>query len=447
MIPPRANDITVRTQVDLSNSTGKPLYLILIATKPCYIKLASLILALEEKQVPYLAIDTGQHFEKDLVNAREELQYEQLVSVYLHVRGGMLERTGDLAEKINWLGTLLQNTGLRMPAIPVVSGDTYTAGMFPLLWYLKTSIRSIHVEAGLRSYSPFHHLGASAAYQDYIDLQRSSCEWRSVRDDPFPEGIDTRLASLCSQLYLAPVSFNEQRLLEEGVSGTDIRIVGSLSADAVALIRRERIQQSIFEIYPFLSEGKWLRVDLHRRENMDGRTLQILFEAMQQLGDSGVQIILVLSNALSKAIQVYGLQQQLATLQRKGNIRVTPLWPLYHHVMEFLASSHCLGVYTDSGGLQEETQIMDIPCITCRFSTDRPETILQVHNNLLVPPVNATFIYASLLHIFSNRDTLFSNQEKQLYQVAVGDRIAGILQTYVPVASRVEQDIFEAATV
>jgi UDP-N-acetylglucosamine 2-epimerase (non-hydrolysing) len=155
LITPYVNDQLVENQIHLANSTHRPLYLVLIATKPCYIKLASLVLSLHAQSIPFLAIDAGQHFDKELINAQHELQYGHLIPIFLNIRGTLLERTGDLSGKISWLAGFLQNKGLRERAIPVVSGDTSTAGIFPILWYLKTSVRSIHVEAGLRSLSPF----------------------------------------------------------------------------------------------------------------------------------------------------------------------------------------------------------------------------------------------------------------------------------------------------
>ena len=137
--------------VDAANRRGRPLYLIVLGTKPCYIKLASLIFALKHHQVPFLLVDAGQHYQPVLVNVRQEFGYRQLIGVYLSIRGDLIQRTADLGHKLKWLNNELRIAGLREPAIPVVSGDTSTAAFVPIFWYLVTGLKSVHVEAGLRS--------------------------------------------------------------------------------------------------------------------------------------------------------------------------------------------------------------------------------------------------------------------------------------------------------
>jgi UDP-N-acetylglucosamine 2-epimerase (non-hydrolysing) len=268
-----------------------------------------------------------------------------------------------------------------------------------------------------------------------------------VRDEPFPEGIDTRLATVCSQLLFAPVSINRQILLKEGQSSKDIHIVGSLSADAVDLICRQPADSSVFNIYPFLKEGSWIRIDLHRRENMMATTIRNILEAVQKLARRGFRIIIIMTNALNRAIQVHDLKNEVAELLKYENVKITPIWQEYYHVIEFIRSGHCLGLYTDSGGLQEETQILNVPCITCRYSTDRPETVILVKNNLLVPPFSATFISQSLEYIFTNKPDLFTNHDRLLYSTDVGKKIADILKDHSPVPSPVLHDVFDSAVI
>src|SRR6185369_15640523 len=143
-----------RYAINLANQEGRPLFLLVVATKPCYIKLASLAFALQRKGVPFLLVDTGQHFDPVLTGAKEELNYQHLISVNLCIKGDLLERTVDLAHKIRWLAQELRAAGLSESPIPVVSGDTSSAALFPIFWYLQTGCRSVHVEAGLRSFGP-----------------------------------------------------------------------------------------------------------------------------------------------------------------------------------------------------------------------------------------------------------------------------------------------------
>ena len=151
----------------------------------------------------------------------------------------------------------------------------------------------------------------------------------------------------------------------------------------------------------------------------------------------------MVSNALNKGIRTLGLGDVWAALQEQEGVKVTPLWTHYQHVIEFMRSPHCRGIYTDSGGLQEETQVLDIPCITCRYSTDRPETIWQVQNNILVPPYSASLISSSLEYILEHDRSIFSNHDKLLYGRNVGEKMADILQDYIPLPMLTIQDIFD----
>ena len=117
-------------------------------------ELASLIFALQHREIPFLLIDTGQHYESVLVNVRQEFNYRHLIGVYLSIRGDLIQRTADLSHKLKWLNNELRIARLREPAIPVVSGDTSTAAFMPIFWYLLSGLKSVHVEAGLRSSGP-----------------------------------------------------------------------------------------------------------------------------------------------------------------------------------------------------------------------------------------------------------------------------------------------------
>ncbi|SEE62732.1 UDP-N-acetylglucosamine 2-epimerase (non-hydrolysing) [Rhizobiales bacterium GAS191] len=419
--------------VEHANAQGRPLYLIVLATKPCYIKLASLVLECMALDVPFLLIDSGQHYDPDLTGAKQELGYEHLVAAGLGVRGTLIERAAQLAHGVAALTERLRECGIRIPVVPVVSGDTSTAALFPQFWYFANGMRSVHVEAGLRSLGPHCPQGWDAL----DDLsEQLDCSWQRFRDEPFPETVDTGLASVVSDLLLAPVQRNVDQLVREDYSADRIACVGSLSSDAVRLALALPSSVSIFERYPRLAVGRWLRVDLHRRENMTPPRLEAVLEGLARLSAQGVPIVLVKTNALMGALHQHGLAGLLERAVRLG-VAVHELWPRYADVVGFLASPHCLAVYTDSGGLQEEANILGVPCITCRFSTDRPETVLDAKTNLLLPPLSADFVHRHLSMLL-RRDPIAVwpglSERSTLYNDAVGRRIAQRLKIYHPPA-------------
>ena len=424
------NDRLLREAVAAANDSGRPLFLVALATKPCYIKLAGLAKALAGQDVPHLLLDVGQHYEPLLTGAREEFSYDHLIAIHLQIRGGMLERTADMALKLKLLALELRRRGLRTPPIPVVSGDTSTAAFLPLFWYLLTGYRSVHVEAGLRSSGP-------AARWEWRGLEQllsqRQAPWLKDRDTPFPEAFDTTVASTACDLLLAPVQRNADNLLNEGYDPAKMVVVGSLSADAVSLASGVAAPQASPQLEE-LKEGRWLRVDIHRRENMTPLRLTAILRGLSRFAGSGGKLVLVMSNALRTAIERHNLHDLLRRLQRCEGVLVQDLWPSYFHVISFLKSPNCLAIFTDSGGLQEEANILGVPCITCRFSTDRPETVLDGETNILLPPADEELIAAGLESILSARpERVFAGlPDSNLYGERVGERITTELSRYAP---------------
>jgi len=80
--------------VTAANDLGVPLLMLFLATRPCYVKLASVATALRSSRIPYLLIDSGQHYDPDLTEPRRELGYERDISVYLRTRGDLVKRLG-----------------------------------------------------------------------------------------------------------------------------------------------------------------------------------------------------------------------------------------------------------------------------------------------------------------------------------------------------------------
>lgn len=414
--------------LERAQAETQAVYLLVIATKPCYIKLASLVKQLRARAVPTLILDAGQHYDAILTGAASELRYLDEIDIFLDIRGSILGRTADLARQIEHLHAHLQtfssSVGLRF--IPVVSGDTSTSGTFPLFWYLQTGVRAIHVEAGLRSLTPFTK-GQSVSLGDVLDQAQGN--WLIEPDEPFPEQLDSRLTSVASSLLLAPVARNQNNLLREGYAQAAMRLSGSLSADAVLLAQHHApgasavLTDALLECHPDLLSKKWLRVDIHRRENMTLQRLNAVVDAVCQLAQQGLPVIFMLTNQFCFAEQRYPQQQFRQRLQQSG-VHCQPLWPSYRDVITFLCSSNCLAIYTDSGGLQEEAHILGIPCMTCRYSTDRPETILDSRSNLLIPPDSATLVYHAILYCLEQgRQSVWRDLGSNIYGNEVAKQI------------------------
>jgi UDP-N-acetylglucosamine 2-epimerase (non-hydrolysing) len=438
----RQNELIVKKmtnqQIQLANSMKRPLYMLFIATKPCYIKLASVVHALKQKGIPHLVVDTGQHYDESLVSARFEFDYYQEISVFLGVNGDLLKRNELLHPRLREMNRFLVRQGLIEQAIPLVSGDTSSAGMIPLIWYFLTGIKSIHIEGGLRSFTPAFHWSDDSCK----DFKRQlSADWNIEPDAPFPEGVDTRLASLCAQYYFAPVNWNKKNLLNEGYASSRVVLSGSLSADAVNLIRENHTAESIFSEFPELLKKIWVRVDIHRRENMNRQRLTTLLEGLKIFQKYGGNVLFVMTNSLKAGIKEFQLEELLKNMEGDSFL-VTEHWRSYSQVIEFIESDYCAGIYTDSGGLQEESNVLGIKCVTFRYNTDRPESITEGRTNVLLPPVSAAYIAKGLKAVFIDQELKIGGEHAQkLYGNRVGEEIAEELKKYRPVKPVVEHII------
>ena len=416
--------------VAAANKQRRPLFIIFLATKPCYIKLASLVFALQKRQLPFVVADTNQHYEGILTGARQELAYDHLVGVHLNIRGGIVERTADLAHKLKRLAVELRAAGLHELPVPVVSGDTSSAAFVPAFWYLLTGCRSVHVEAGLRSFTP--EMDWDAQRIETLISQRER-RWKKNLNEPFPEGIDTVLGSVASDLLLAPVQQNVDNLIAEGYASEKIHIVGSLSADAVELVSDDD-EKPLSPMVSELQSDLWIRADIHRRENATPARLEPIIRGLTGIAKRGFRVVLIRTNAIRTAAEDPVMRDLLIEAERNG-VLVQGLWPTYADVVRFMRSRNCRLIFTDSGGLQEETNVLNVPCITCRFSTDRPETVLEGNTNLLLPPISAEFVEQALQLVLSNTEKVWPEpQQRKLYGFQVGERIASVMSEYEPPA-------------
>ncbi len=380
-------------KIGRARARGLPLFLLIIATKPCYIKLAPVILEAKRQDVPLVTIDTGHHYSDELTGAARDFAITAEIDLYLNIRGSMLERTSELALRCQELAALLARLGAPLPSTyPVVSGDTSTSATFPLFWYLETGARCMHIESGLRSRSPFPN--RDITLQD-VQMQRDS-KWVVVPDEPFPEGIDTRVTSVVARRLYAPLDNNRAELVREGYRESDILITGSLSADAVAASLADG--QTAFDGVA----SRRLRFDVHRRENMTPDRLEAIMGAAIALVSDGFQVEFVLTNQIKLAFERHQERGFRRRLEAAG-VECRPIMPSYTGFLRSVASGRYRALVTDSGGLQEECAILGVPCCTLRYSTDRPETVLRFGGNILAPPSDDRLIVGTLAWFLDQR--------------------------------------------
>jgi UDP-N-acetylglucosamine 2-epimerase (non-hydrolysing) len=211
----------------------------------------------------------------------------------------------------------------------------------------KMGIRVAHVEAGLRS-----------------------------RDRRMPEEINRLVTDALADLLLTPSRDASENLLAEGVPPEKIRFVGNVMIDTLMKnLGRARESRALekFNVRP----GEFCVLTMHRPSNVDDRsTLGGILEALEAI-QQRLPIIFPAHPRTRARIEEFGFQEALA---RQPNLIITD--PLgYLDFLQLYSNSRL--VLTDSGGIQEETTALGIPCLTLRHNTERPVTVTEGTNRVV----------------------------------------------------------------
>ncbi len=398
---------------------------IVTATKPCFYKLWSVMREAEKKGIPYIILNPGQHYDEILGYGLKEFNFEDKIAINLNIRGDLAQKSAEIFLKSKQVHDYMSKNFPGINLVPYINGDTVVAGVLPAAWLFSSNRKSIHGEAGLRSMAP-------ESFNEHLDVNRIEefCEkqffgkWNLMRNEPFPEQWDTFVGSAASQYFFAPMELNKDHLVREGYSEKDVFVTGNTVVDAINLKRKEKPEHSIFQEHPKLEKGEWLRVDIHRRENLTEQRFKSIINSIIDLVESGLNVAFIELTATQKALEFYNIREELIRLSKeRNNFLFTPLWKEYGHVIEFLESDNCSAILTDSGSMQEEMNEIGKPCLTCRFSTDRPETVFIAHSNILIPPISGEVISKAVKNIYKSGVIEGMAKSKKIYGNEVGKRI------------------------
>jgi UDP-N-acetylglucosamine 2-epimerase (non-hydrolysing) len=228
----------------------------------------------------------------------------------------------------------------------VVVGDVNSTTA-AALGAVKLGIPCAHVEAGLRSF-----------------------DWS------MPEEINRIVTDRVADLLLTPSADADENLLAEGVPNAAIHRVGNVMIDTL-LTHLERAKRRPTLDSIGVESGDYALATLHRPSNVDDRVvLESLLGALEWIQDA-VPVVLPLHPRTRKRLVEFSLLERATTMP---NLKLTE--PLGY--LDFLAlTASSKFVLTDSGGLQEETTVLGIPCLTLRACTERPVTV-SVGTNIVV---------------------------------------------------------------
>ena len=307
-----------------------------VGARPNFMKAAPVLRALASTaEVRQTLVHTGQHYD----SAMSGVFFEQL---------GMPEPDRNLCVGS---GSHAQQTAAIMmafepvilesrPDLVLVYGDVNSTVAAALVCS-KLGVRVGHVEAGLRS-----------------------------RDRTMPEEINRLLTDQISDLLFTPSADGDENLLHEGIARNKIHLVGNVMIDTLA-----RLLPRAIECFPASVASPYALVTLHRPSNVDD--LPWLRDLLATLADlsSQLNIIFPIHPRTRQRLNEIGIADA-------NGSRLHLLDPLPY--LEFLAlQTRASMVITDSGGIQEETTFLGVPCLTVRENTERPITLTRGTNQLV----------------------------------------------------------------
>ena len=311
---------------------------IILGTRPEIIKMSPIIRECEARNLDYFILHTGQHYSYEMDRAFFENLELPEPKYNLDVGSGThAEQTGKILVGIE---KVLMH---EKPDIVLVQGDTNTV-IAGALAAAKLRIQVGHVEAGLRSF-----------------------------DRTMPEEINRVVADHISDYLFAPTETARRHLQNEGIEESKICVTGNTIVDAVFQNRDiSKRRADILGTLGLEPKGYFL-VTSHRQENVDNPdTLRSIIAGLEAVHrEYSLPIILPMHPRTRKMVERFRISLE-------GISIMNPIG-----FLEFLQlESNARLVLTDSGGVQEETCILGVPCVTLRENTERPESV-EVGANVL----------------------------------------------------------------
>lgn len=383
---------------EVAGSGSDSVHLILIATKPDIIKQVPLYKELKKRGHTVVLGHTGQHYDENLSGGMLK-EFGVQPDFNLNVRGSAYEVVSQIIGRLGYVIGQLKERGLTV--IPYVHGDTTTAMAASNAGFCHR-FASVHVEAGIRTLTPKFARWEMGDIDSWRQFQMDKDNWERGSQEPFPEQFNTRCAEAATGIHLAPVELDREFMLNEGFCDDRIFVVGNSVADATheAMARAE--SSTVFDRHPELADGDFVRFCIHRGENcMNEKRFRAIYDAMKSMIDDGRKVLLISLFKTEQALQNFGLKEEVEKLAADcSHFVYSPVWAEYVDVIA--AMSRASVCATDSGSMQEEMNVMGIPCVTLRFGSDRSEAAMN-GGNLIAPPTDSAFIKKCVEYAWDNQ--------------------------------------------
>lgn len=337
---------------------------VVLGTRPEIIKMAPIIDEITKRGIELVLIHTGQHYDEEMSdNFFKDLEIPKPDFNISVGSGSHGKQTGLMMEGIEKI--LIEEK----PDIVLVQGDT-NAVLAGSLVASKLHIAVGHVEAGLRSF-----------------------------DTTMPEEINRKASDVCSTIYFIPTEESAINLLAEDISHKKMIITGNSVVDAcfrhLEIAKKRGIEEKSLRSLDFDAMDNIVTLTMHRAENVDDENRLIgIINALKELKETN--IIFPIHPRTKKTLEEFDLYGDLESLNHIHIVK-----PLGYLDFLILQSKSDL-ILTDSGGLQEEAITLNVPALTLRYNTERPETVTAGGNILVGADTDS--IVGFVRKILENKD-------------------------------------------
>jgi len=334
----------------------------ILGTRPEIIKMYSLIMKSKNTKMNFFIIHTNQHYDEKMDKIFfEELEIPQ-PKYNLNIGSG--KQGEQVAKMIVGIENILIAEN---PDIVFVQGDTNTV-LAGALTASKLNIKLGHIEAGLRSY-----------------------------DRTMPEEINRIVTDHVSDYLFAPTEKQKNILLSEGIDDSKIVITGNTIVDAVYMASALSNQKSTILSDLSLEPNKYCLLTCHRPSNTDNddNFMAIINTVSKICNKNDIKCVFPFHPRLKNKID--------SIKKDKNFVLIEPLG--YLDMLQLQKESNM--IFTDSGGIQEESCILEKKCVILRTNTERPETI-EVGGAILLDSISTEDIYKKY-DIIKNKVVKWSN--------------------------------------
>jgi len=312
---------------------------IVAGARPNFIKIAPLIREINRRHevgIQFRLVHTGQHYDEKL----SRIFFEELEIPHPHVN--LAVGSGTQAEQTGRIMMAFEQDLIANPTNMVVVVGDVNSTMACAIVAKKMQVTVVHIEAGIRSF-----------------------------DFTMPEEVNRVVTDALADYFFTTSSYANENLIKSGIDQSRIFFVGNIMIDTLVW-SRTKLRRPLILDQLVLKAREYFVVTLHRPSNVDN------IAKMKE-------ILSVIEHGIGDAKAIFPVHPRTARNLEQSDWKsekVILTEPLSYFEFIYLVE-HAAGVITDSGGVQEETTVLNIPCITLRANTERPETVTEGTNELI----------------------------------------------------------------